>query len=59
MRLTEAGSVYTFGLKDEADAVDNAVRAFLKDGCRTFDIAGKDATPLTTAETGDKVASLI
>ena len=50
---------YTFGLKDEADAVDNAVRAFLKDGCRTFDIAGKDTTPLTTAETGDKVASLI
>ncbi|MBE6029504.1 MAG: 3-isopropylmalate dehydrogenase [Clostridiales bacterium] len=50
---------YTFGLKEEADAVDNAVRAFLKDGYRTFDIAGKDATPLTTAETGDKVASLI
>ena len=50
---------YTFGLTEEADAIDNAVRAFLKEGCRTFDIATGDAVPLTTSETGDKVASLI
>ena len=50
---------YTFGLKEEADAVDNAVRSFLKAGFRTFDIATGYAVPLTTAETGDKVASLI
>ena len=50
---------YTFGLKEEADAVDNAVRSFLKAGFRTFDIATGDAVPLTTAETGDKVASFI
>lgn len=50
---------YTFGLIEEADAVDNAVRAFLKEGCRTFDIAAGAASPLTTTETGDKVISYI
>lgn len=50
---------YTFGLKEEADAVENAVRAFLKEGCRTFDIAAGSSAPLTTSQTGDKVASLI
>ena len=50
---------YTFGLTEEADAVDSAVRAFLREGHRTFDIATGGAAPLTTAETGDKVASLI
>ena len=50
---------YTFGLLEEADAVDSAVRAFLQAGLRTFDIAAGDAAPLTTAETGDKVASFI
>lgn len=50
---------YTFGLIEEADAVDNAVRAFLKEGWRTFDIATGDTIPLTTAETGDKVAAYI
>ena len=49
---------YTFGLVEEANAVDNAVRQFLKDGNRTFDIAA-GAEPLTTAQTGDKVAALI
>ena len=50
---------YTFGLLEEADAVDSAGRAFLQAGLRTFDIAAGDAAPLTTAETGDKVASFI
>ena len=50
---------YTFGLTEEADAVGNAVRAFLKEGWRTFDIAAGDTPPLTTVEAGDKVAALI
>ena len=50
---------YTFGLAEEADAIENAVRAFLKAGHRTFDIVAGSTVPLTTAETGDKVASLI
>ena len=50
---------YTFGLTEEADSVENAVKAFLRAGCRTFDIATGDAVPLTTAQTGDKVASYI
>ena len=50
---------YTFGLKEEADAVENAVRAFLKEGYRTFDIAAGSNAPLTTSQTGDKVASRI
>lgn len=50
---------YTFGLGEEADAIDDAVRAFLKAGYRTFDIAAGDTVPVTTAETGDIVASFI
>ncbi|MCR5034672.1 MAG: 3-isopropylmalate dehydrogenase [Clostridia bacterium] len=50
---------YTFGLGEEADAIENAVRAFLEAGCRTFDIAVDGTVPLTTSETGDKVSSLI
>jgi len=50
---------YTFGLGEEADAIENAVRAFLEAGCRTFDIAADGTVPLTTSETGDKVSSLI
>jgi 3-isopropylmalate dehydrogenase len=50
---------YTFGLMDEADAIDSAVRAFLKAGYRTFDIAAGDTVPLTTSETGDKVAAFV
>ena len=36
---------YTFGLQEEADAIENAVRKTLSDGCRTIDIMprGKDA----------------
>ena len=50
---------YTFGLAEEADSIDNAVRSFLKAGFRTFDIATGETIPLTTAETGEKVASFI
>ena len=59
--LLSAGMMlrYTFGLGKEADAIDGAVRAFLKAGYRTFDIAAGGVAALTTSETGDKVAALI
>lgn len=50
---------YTLGLSEEADAIENAVDTFLKEGFRTFDIAGPEDNPLGTIETGEKVASLI
>ena len=49
---------YTFGLTEEADAVENAVKAFLAKGYRTPDIAaGKEA--VGTKEAGDLIAELI
>lgn len=49
---------YTFGLAEEADAVENAVKAFLAKGYRTPDIAaGKEA--VGTKEAGDLIAELI
>lgn len=50
---------YTLGLSEESAAVENAVNRFLKEGFRTFDIAGPADTPVGTAETGEKVAALI
>ena len=57
---------YTFGLKEEADAIENAVRKTLSDGFRTIDIMprGKDAdlTGLTEQkcdEMGDRVCERI
>ncbi len=50
---------YTLGLSNEADAIEKAVDEFLKEGYRTFDIAGEGDTPLGTKETGEKVAGLI
>lgn len=57
---------YTFGLQEEADAIENAVRKTLSDGCRTIDIMprGKDAdlTGLTEQkcdEMGDRVCERI
>lgn len=49
---------YSFGLSEESDAIENAVKAYLEKGYRTFDIAvNTEATG--TEETGDIVASLI
>ncbi len=57
---------YTFGLQEEADAIEKAVRQTLSDGCRTIDIMprGKDAdlTGLTEQkcdEMGDRVCERI
>ena len=52
---------HSFGLKEEAKAVENAVKSALRAGCRTGDLLGgkSNAAPLSTAQMGDKVASYI
>lgn len=49
---------YTLGLTEEADAIEAAVKNFLKEGYRTPDIAaGKEA--VGTKECGDLIANMI
>lgn len=50
---------YTFNLSTEADAIENAVKQFLKDGYRTGDIATSGEAVCGTVETGEKIASYI
>lgn len=50
---------YSFGLLQEADAVENAVRQVLKDGYRTADIMSEGKTLVGTAKMGDLVAERI
>ena len=50
---------YSFGLQEEALAVENAVKAVLEEGCRTADIAKKGGKSLNTQEMGAKVISKI
>ena len=47
---------HSFGMADEAAAVENAVRAVLKDGFRTEDIREERATIVGTTKMGDLVA---
>lgn len=49
---------YTFGLSEEADTVEAAVKKFLADGHRTPDIAAGGSS-IGTKETGDLIASYI
>ena len=46
---------YSFGLLEEAVAVEDAVKAVLNDGWRTADIAKKGEKALNTQEMGAKV----
>ena len=46
---------YSFGLKDEADAIENAVEAVLDAGHRTADIAAKGEKVLSTSEMGELI----
>lgn len=50
---------YSFGLQEEALAVENAVKAVLDEGYRTADIAKKGEKSLNTQEMGAKVISKI
>ena len=50
---------YTFGLSQEADAVENAVKAVLDQGCRTPDLFAGEGTLVGTAEMGRRIAEAI
>lgn len=50
---------YSFDLTDEADAIENSVKAFLEKGYRTADIAGAGEGSVSTEEAGDLIASFI
>ena len=50
---------YTLGLAKEADAIENAVKAVLKDGARTADIAQAGSTPASTSEMGSLIAEKV
>ncbi len=50
---------YSFGLSEEADAVEEAVKAFLQEGYRTPDIMSKGMRQVGTREAGDRIAEAI
>lgn len=50
---------YTFGLGEEADAIETAVEKVLNDGYRTHDIAKEGEKAIGTKEAGDLVAAAI
>ena len=50
---------YTFGLSDEADAIESAVKKTLAAGYRTPDIMSKGKTPATTEQIGSLIAQNI
>ena len=50
---------YSFGLKEEADAIETAVKKVLAAGCRTADIAGPGMKIYGTEETGNMAAEAI
>ena len=50
---------YTFGLMEEADAIEAAVEKVLSDGYRTHDIAKEDEKAIGTKECGDLVVKAI
>lgn len=47
---------YTLGLSEESEAIENAVKAVLKDGFRTADIAAKGEAYVSTEEMGKLIA---
>ena len=50
---------YTFGLGAEADAIENAVKSVLDQGCRTPDLYAGQGTQVGTAQMGDLIAAAI
>ena len=50
---------YTFGLSEEADAIENAVKAVLEEGYRTPDITTSGKRLITTSEAGTLIAERI
>ena len=50
---------YSLGLTEEAASVERAVDQVLASGTRTADITVADATPVSTTEMGDQIASAV
>lgn len=50
---------YTFGLKDEADAIEQAVEKTLNEGWRTGDIAAAEQPAIGTQEMGERIRAHI
>ena len=50
---------YSFDLSEEADAVENAVKALMKKGIRTIDIMSDGCTQVSTSGMGDAIADEI
>lgn len=50
---------YSFGLKKEADTIENAVNVVLEKGYRTKDLAGEGEIPVSTTEIADKIIAEI
>ena len=50
---------YSFGLQEEAEAVERAVARVLADGLRTADLAGPDEGAASTEEFATAVAEAI
>jgi len=50
---------YTFGLMDEAAAIESAVKRFLAAGHRTADLCHDDQNAVTTSEAGQLIADFI
>ena len=50
---------YSFGLPEEAEAVENAVDRVLEAGHRTYDIVSEGHTKVGTSEMGDRIAGKV
>ncbi|TDJ45238.1 MAG: 3-isopropylmalate dehydrogenase [Gammaproteobacteria bacterium] len=50
---------YTFGLNDEAEAIETAVYAALEAGYRTADVAGPDGKACNTVAMGDAIIAVL
>ena len=50
---------YSFDLSEEADVVENAVKAVMKKGIRTIDIMSDGCTQVSTSGMGDAIANEI
>jgi 3-isopropylmalate dehydrogenase len=50
---------WSFGMQEEADALEKAVDGLLAEGYRTADIARNGERPISTAQVGDMIASQV
>ena len=50
---------YSFNLDQEAQAIEDAVDAYLNAGYRTADLAGEGVTPLSTTACTEKIIELL